>query len=141
MKSASGRSAKVLCFSRARSGQSSCSRKPASTIALYSLRSALPSAARNFLGRIVLVLHDRRHHAGGGRGEERLDEWIAGRIERLAEVRALGFHLAGIRITDLADRLGQAADVVDRLLLERSLVGLLHEDRIALHVGTLAPLP
>ena len=40
-------SAKVLCRSLARSGQSSCSRKPASTIALYSTRSASPSAARN----------------------------------------------------------------------------------------------
>ena len=142
MKSASGRSAKVLCFSRARSGQSSCSRKPASTIALYSWRSAAAERGEErLLGRIMLVLHDRRHHAGRGRGEERLGERVAGRVERRAEVGAFGLDLAGVRIRDGADRLRQAADVVDRFLLQRGLVGLLHEDRIALDVGALAPLP
>ena len=142
MKSASGRSAKVLCFSRARSGQSSCSRKPASTIALYSLRSAAAERGEKLLlGLVVLVLHDRRHHAGRGRGEERLDERIAGRVERGAEVRALGLHVARVRIADRADRLRQAADVVDGFLRQRGLVGFLHEDRIALDVGALLPLP
>ena len=50
-------------------------------------------------------------------------------------------HLAGVRIGDVADRLRQAADVVDRFLLQRRFVGLLHEDRVALDVGALAPLP
>ena len=51
------------------------------------------------------------------------------------------FTSLGVRIADRADRLRQPADVVDRLLLQRRLVGLLHEDRIALDVGALAPLP
>ena len=90
---------------------------------------------------VVLILHDRRHHPGRGRGEEWLDERIAGRIERGAEIAALGLHVAGVRIADVADCLRQPANVVDGFFLQRSLVGLLHEDRITLDVGALAPLP
>ena len=53
---------------------------------VFDAQRAAERAEEFFLGLVVLVLHDRRHHAGGGRGEERLDERIAGRIERGAEI-------------------------------------------------------
>jgi hypothetical protein len=92
-------------------------------------------------GRIVLVEHDRRHHAGGGRGQERLGKRVVSRVEHAAEIRALRLHVGGVRIPDVTDRLRQPADVVHRLLPQRRLVGLLLEDRVALDVGALAPLP
>src|SRR6185295_2655480 len=80
-------------------------------------------------------------HAGGRRGKERLDERIVRRVQGGAEIRALGLHRAGVRIADVANRFRQAADVIDRFLPQRGLIGFLLEDRIALDIGALAALP
>ena len=83
---------------------------------VFHLQCASERIEIGILGVVPGIAHRGGDDAGRGRRHERFDKTAACRIQRAAEILALGFHHRAIQIAYLTHRLGHTTGVADRLV-------------------------
>jgi hypothetical protein len=83
---------------------------------VFHLQCASERIEIGILGVVPGIAHRGGDDAGRGRCHERFDKTAACRIQRAAEILALGFHHRAIQIAYLTHRLGHTTGVADRLV-------------------------